>query len=69
MKKGFIFRRYKKMENVKLKRTKIVSNIRPDWEELCNECSEMAKAVGWTKDDSRKLLMKVRNESRANRSY
>lgn len=57
------------MENVKFKRTKIVSNIRPDWEELCNECSEMAKAVGWTKDDSRKLLMKVRNESRANRSY
>lgn len=69
MKKGFIFRRYKKMENVKLKRTKIVSNIRPDWEELCNECSEMAKAVGWTKEDSRKLLIKVRNESRANRSY
>ena len=69
MKKGFIFRRYKKMENVKFKRTKIVSNIRPDWEELCNECSEMAKAVGWTKDDSRKLHMKVRNESRANRSY
>lgn len=66
---GFIFRGYKKMGNVELKGKSIVSNIRPDWEELCHTCSAMAKAVGWTKEDSRKLLKKVRNESRSNRSY
>lgn len=66
---GFIFRGYKKMENVKLKGKSIVSNIKPDWEELCYTCSKMAKAVGWTKEDSRNLLKKVRNESRSNRSH
>lgn len=64
MKNGFIFRRYKKMENVKLKGKSVVSNIRPEWEELCEECSSMAKSVDWTKTDSRKLLKKVRNESK-----
>lgn len=52
------------MSNVKLKGKSIVSNIRPEWEELCIKCSSMAKAVGWTKEDSRKLLKKVRNETR-----
>ncbi len=41
----------------------IVSNIKPEWEELCNECSSIAKTVGWTKKDSRELLKRVRNES------
>ena len=67
MKKGFIFRRYKKMENVKLKRKSIASNIKPEWEELCSECSSMAKSVGWTKEDSRRLLKEIRSESRQNR--
>ena len=67
MKKDFIFRRYRKIENVKLKRKSIASNIRPEWEELCSECSTMAKSVGWTKEDSRKLLKKVRDEARTNR--
>ena len=69
MKVDFVFRGYKKMNNVKLKGKSIASNIRPEWEELCDTCSTMAKSVGWTKEDSRKLLKKVRNESRANRSY
>ncbi len=69
MKKGFIFRRYKKVENVKLRKMRIASNIKPEWEDLCRECSKIAKAVGWTKEDSRKLLIEVRNESRAKGSY
>lgn len=69
MKNGFIFRRYRKMENVKLKGKPIVSNIRPEWEELCERCSSMAKSVGWTKEDSRKLLKEVRNESKQRRTY
>ena len=69
MKVDFVFRGYKKMTNVKLKGKSIASNIRPEWEELCNTCSSMAKSIGWTKQDSRNLLKKVRNESRTNRSY
>ena len=69
MKVDFIFRGYKKMSNLKLKGKSIASNIKPEWEELCNTCSSMAKSVGWTKQDSRNLLKKVRNESRTNRSY
>ena len=69
MKVDFIFRGYMKMTNVKLKGKSIASNIRPEWEELCNTCSSMAKSVGWTKEDSRNLLKKVRNESKSRRSY
>ena len=69
MRKGFIFRRYKKMDNIRLKRKTIASNIKPEWEELCHTCSAMAKSVNWTKEDSRKLLKQVRNESRPNRTY
>ena len=61
MRSNFIFRRYKKMTNVKLKRKSVASNIKPEWEELCSKCSALAKSVGWTKNDSRKLLNKVRN--------
>lgn len=57
------------MENVRLKGKSIASNIRPEWEELCNKCSEMAKAVGWTKEDSRELLKKVRNEAKRDKMY
>ena len=69
MKVDFIFRGYKKMSNLKLKGKSIASNIKPEWEELCHTCSAMAKAVNWTKEDSRKLLKQVRNESRPNRTY
>ena len=69
MKDGFIFRGYKKMTNVKLKGKSIASNIRPEWEELCSKCSSMAKAVGWTKEDSRNLLKKVRNEAKTGKLY
>ena len=65
MKNGFIFRVYKKMVNVKLKGKSIASNIKPEWEELCEKCSTIAKAVGWTKEDSRKLLKKERNEAKS----
>ncbi len=54
------------MENVKLKRKSIASNIRPEWEELCSQCSTMAKSVRWTKEDSIRLLKKVRDEARTN---
>lgn len=67
MKDGFIFRGYRKMENTKLKRKSIACNIRPEWEELCSECSAMAKSVGWTKEDSRRLLKKVRDEAKNNK--
>lgn len=59
--------RIKKMiEVIKAKKenVNIVSNIKPEWEELCKECSSVAKAVGWTKKDSRELLKKVRNEAK-----
>lgn len=69
MKVDFVFRRYKKMTNVKLKGKSIASNIKPEWKELCDTCSSMAKSVGWTKEDSRKLLKKVRNESKSSRAY
>lgn len=69
MKVDFVFRGYKKMTNLKLKGKSIASNIRPEWEELCDTCSSMAKTVGWTKEDSRRLLKKVRNESRSKRAY
>ena len=69
MKVDFIFRKYKKMTNVRLKGKSIASNIRPEWEELCSTCASMAKSVGWTKQDSRNLLKKVRNESNPKRSY
>lgn len=69
MKDGFIFRRYKKMTNVKLKGKAIASTIKPEWEELCTECSTMAEKVGWTKEDSRNLLKRIRNESKENRLY
>lgn len=52
------------MEKTVFKRKKIASNIKPEWEELCYECSTMAKAVNWTKEDSRKLLKQIRNEER-----
>lgn len=46
------------------KKENIVSNIKPEWEELCQECSSAAKKAGWTKEDSRKLLKQVRAELR-----
>ena len=69
MKKGFIFRRYKKMPKTKYKGNVIASNIKPEWEELCSNCSSMAKAVGWTKEDSQKLLKQVRNETKQIGTY
>lgn len=69
MRVDFIFRGYRRMEKVIFKGKSIASNIKPDWEELCSTGSSMAKAVGWTKEDSRNLLKKVRNESRSNRAY
>lgn len=68
MKVDFIFRGYKKMSNLKLKGKSIASNIRPEWEELCETCSAMARAVNWTKEDSRILLKQVRNEAKSRRS-
>lgn len=47
----------------KEKSSNIVSNIKPEWEELCDTCSSIAKTVGWTKKDSRELLKKVRSEA------
>ena len=44
----------------------IVSNIKPEWEELCNECSVIAKKAGWTKEDSRRLLKQIRRETKSN---
>lgn len=61
-----IKRRLMKMIGIRSKKEKsvnIVSNIKPEWEELCNQCSSIAKAVGWTKKDSRELLKKVRSEA------
>lgn len=57
------------MISVKLKGKSIASTIKPEWEELCNQCSAMAQTVGWTKEDSRNLLKKMRNESRKNKLY
>ena len=47
----------------KEKSVNIISDINPEWEDLCSKCSSIAKAVGWTKKDSRELLKKVRHES------
>lgn len=69
MRDGFIFRRYKKLVNVKLRGKSIASDIKPEWEELCSKCSSMAKAIGWTKEDSRELLKKVRNEEKTGTMY
>lgn len=43
---------------------KVISKVeKVSIKELCEECSNAAKTVGWTKEDSRKVLKRVRNES------
>ena len=48
------------MKNEKLN---IVSEIKPDWQELCEECSIAAKKHGITKEKSRKLLKEIREKN------
>lgn len=60
MKDGFIFRGYKKMEKTLFKKNTIASNIKPEWLELCEECSTAAKKHNLTKEKSRKLLQEIR---------
>lgn len=71
-----IIRGVKKMENVKYieknvpnKRLNIASNIKPEWEELCEECSKAAKKAGWTKEDNRRVLKEVRRELKSVENY
>lgn len=57
------FRRKFNMLLVKEKKEKLdIANIRPEWEELCEECSAAAKKHKVTKEDSRKLLKEIRNQ-------
>lgn len=76
MRRVLIIRGVKKMgnvtyveKNVASKKLNIASNIKPEWEELCEECSAAAKKVGWTKSDSRKLLKEARRELRTIETY
>ena len=46
---------------VKEKNPKLdIANIRPEWEELCEECSAAAKKHRETREDSRKILKEIR---------
>ena len=57
------FRRYFNMLLVKEKNPKLdIANIRPEWEELCEECSAAAKKHKATKEDSRKILKEIRKK-------
>lgn len=57
------FRRYFNMLLVKEKNPKLdIANIRPEWEELCEECSTAAKKHRVTKEDSRKILKEIRKK-------
>ena len=48
---------------VKEKNPKLdIANIRPEWEELCEECSAAAKKHRVTKEDSRKILKEIRKK-------
>lgn len=76
MRRILIIRGAKKMENVRYieknatnKKLNIASNIKPEWEELCEECSKAAKKVGWTKADSRRVLKETRKELKSIESY
>lgn len=76
MRRILIIRGVKKMENVKYveknatnKKINIASNIKPDWEELCEQCSTAAEKVGWTKEDSRRLLKEARRELKTIETY
>lgn len=47
---------------MKKEKVNIVSQIKPEWQELCEECSFAAKKHGLTKEKSRKLLKEIREE-------
>lgn len=47
---------------MKKEKVNIVSQIKPEWQELCEECSSAAKKHGLTKEKSRKLLKEIRKE-------
>lgn len=47
---------------MKKEKVNIVSQIKPEWQELCEECSFAAKKHGLTKEKSRKLLKEIRKE-------
>lgn len=55
-----IKKRLMKMIEIRSEKEK---SVKPEWEELCNECSSIARIVGWTKKDSRELLKRVRSEA------
>lgn len=62
MKDGFILRGYKEMEKTLFRKKIVASNIKPEWQELCEECSAAAKKHNLTKEKSRKLLQEVREK-------
>ena len=47
---------------MKKEKVNIVSQIKPEWQELCEECSSAAKKHGLTKEKSRKLLKEIREK-------
>lgn len=47
---------------MKKEKVNIVSQIKPEWQELCDECSSAAKKHGLTKEKSRKLLKEIREQ-------
>lgn len=47
---------------MKKEKVNIVSKIKPEWQELCEECSSAAKKHGLTKEKSRELLKEVREK-------
>lgn len=36
---------------------------KPEWKEICKECSLMARRQGWKKTDSKKLLKEIREKN------
>lgn len=39
-----------------------------NWEKLCNECSEITQKVGWTKEDTKRVIAEARElEAKANK--
>lgn len=51
------------LATMKKEKLNIVSEIKPEWQELCEECSIAAKKHGLTKEKSRKLLKEIREKN------
>jgi len=57
------FREKFNMLAIKEKKEKLdIANIKPEYEELCEECSAAAKKHHITKEETRKILKEIRKQ-------